>query len=48
MKKYVLIAAGVIVLIMSTVFVINASAKSMAEGCLPDASCCEDANKCGC
>ncbi|MCL2444081.1 MAG: hypothetical protein FWD13_11560 [Treponema sp.] len=48
MKKYIWILAGIIALILTTIIVLNMSAKSAADGCLPNSSCCEDVNDCTC
>jgi hypothetical protein len=48
MKKYLWLFAGIAALILSTLIVLNVSAKSMADDCLPDGSCCEDVNNCTC
>jgi hypothetical protein len=48
MKKYIWLIAGIAALILSTLIVLNVSAKSMADDCLPDGSCCEDINNCTC
>jgi hypothetical protein len=48
MKKYIGIIGGIAALILFTMVVLNVSAKSMTDECLPDGSCCEDVNACAC
>jgi hypothetical protein len=48
MKKYIWLVAGIAALILSTMIILNVSAKPMVDDCLPDGSCCEDVNDCTC
>ena len=48
MKKYIWLIVGLFILVGSTMVVLNLSVKTMADGCLPDGSCCEDVNNCTC
>jgi hypothetical protein len=48
MKKYIWLLAGLATLILSTLIVLNVSAKPMGSDCFDDGFCCEDVNNCTC